>query len=291
MTPQQYCIDKTNESGSSFLPAFHFLGKEKKMALTALYAFCREVDDAVDECKEYKEGKAKLDWWSLELSRLFSGTPRHPVTKTLINYIDKFDLNKEYFDEIIDGMEMDLNFNRYENFKQLQLYCYRVASSVGILSAKIFGFNDTKTLKYAHDMGIALQLTNIIRDLGEDARRGRIYAPLDELKIFGVTEADVLNHIEGEKIKKLVVFLSERAENFYFSAISHLPIEDKRKQLPGLMMGNIYFVLLKKIIKNNPEKILNQRTKLPLFRKIAVAITCFMNYTWIKRERKAPNLL
>jgi phytoene synthase len=290
MTPQQYCIDKTNESGSSFLPAFHFLGKEKKMALTALYAFCREVDDIVDESNEYEISKSKLDWWSLEISRLFSGTPQHPVTKSLVNYIDKFDLNKKYFIEIIDGMEMDLNFNRYENFKQLQLYCYRVASAVGILSAKIFGFNNIKTLKYAHDMGIALQLTNIIRDLGEDARRGRIYVPLDELKLFDVTEADILNYTEGEKIKKLVMFLSERAQNFYFSAIGHLPIEDKRKQLPGLMMGNIYFVLLNEIIKNNPEKILNQRTMLPSFRKLTVALTCFINYTWIKSE-KTPNPL
>jgi phytoene synthase len=291
MTPQQYCVDKTNESGSNFLPAFFFLGNEKKLALTALYAFCREVDDIVDECSDYQEGKAKLDWWSLEINRLFSGDPRHPVTKLLVNYIYKFNLNKEYFSEIINGMKMDLNFNRYEDFKQLQLYCYRVASSVGILSAKIFGYNDTKTLKYAHDMGIALQLTNIIRDLGEDARRGRIYVPLDELKIFGVTESNILNHTESKKIKKLVIFLSERAETFYFSAISHLPIEDKRKQLPGLMMGNIYFSLLKEIIKNNPEKILNQRTILPLFRKLTIVFTCFINFTWIKKEKKAPTPL
>jgi phytoene synthase len=291
MTPQQYCIDKTNESGSSFLPAFYFLGKEKKMALTALYAFCREVDDIVDECKEYEAGKVKLDWWRSEITCLFSGNPQHLVTKCLVNYIDKFDLNKEYFIEIIDGMEMDLNFNRYNNFKQLQHYCYRVASVVGILSAKIFGFNNIRTLKYAHDMGIALQLTNIIRDLGEDARRGRIYAPLDELKTLNVTEADILNCKEDEKIKKLVMFMSERAENFYFSAIDHLPIEDKRKQLPGLMMGSIYFVLLQEIKKNNPEKILKQRAILPPFRKLTVALTCFINYTWIKKENKAPNLL
>ena len=287
MTPQQYCIHKTNESGSSFLPAFYFLGKEKKMALTALYAFCREVDDIVDECNEYETGKIKLDWWSSEITRLFSGNPQHPVTKSLVNYIDKFDLNKEYFIEIINGMKMDLNFNRYENFKQLQLYCYRVASAVGILSAKIFGFNNINTLKYAHDMGIALQLTNIIRDLGEDARRGRIYAPLDEIKIFGVTEAHILNYKEDEKIKKLVLFLSERAENFYFSAIDHLPIEDKRKQIPGLIMGNIYFVLLQEIKKNNPEKILKQRTILPAFRKLTVALTCFINYSWIKKGKES----
>ena len=282
MTPQQYCINKTNKSGSSFLPAFYFLGKEKRMALTALYAFCREVDDIVDGCDDYKEGRKKLNWWSLEVSRLFSGTPRHPVTKSLVNYIYKFDLDEKYFNEIIDGMEMDLNFNRYENFTKLQLYCYRAASAVGILSAKIFGFNNINTLKYAHDMGIALQLTNIIRDLGEDAKRGRIYIPLDELKLFDLTETDILNCTNHKKIKKLVIFLSERAQNFFFSAVEHLPAEDKRKQLPGLMMGNIYFVLLKKIVTSDPEKILNKRTLLSPYRRVIIALTCFMNYTWIK---------
>ena len=282
MTPQQYCINKTNKSGSSFLPAFYFLGKEKKMALTALYAFCREVDDIVDGCDDYKEGRKKLNWWSLEVSRLFSGTPQHPVTKLLVNYIYKFDLDEKYFNEIIDGMEMDLNFNRYENFTKLQLYCYRAASAVGILSAKIFGFNNINTLKYAHDMGIALQLTNIIRDLGEDAKRGRIYIPLDELKLFDLTETDILKCTNHKKIKKLVIFLSERAQNFFFSAVEHLPAEDKRKQLPGLMMGNIYFVLLKKIVISDPEKILNKRTLLSPYRRVIIALTCFMNYTWIK---------
>ena len=282
MTPQQYCINKTNKSGSSFLPAFYFLGKEKKMALTALYAFCREVDDIVDGCDDYKEGRKKLNWWSLEVSRLFSGTPQHPVTKLLVNYIYKFDLDEKYFNEIIDGMEMDLNFNRYENFTKLQLYCYRAASAVGILSAKIFGFNNINTLKYAHDMGIALQLTNIIRDLGEDAKRGRIYIPLDELKLFDLTETDILNCTNHKKIKKLVIFLSERAQNFFFSAVEHLPAEDKRKQLPGLMMGNIYFVLLKKIVISDPEKILNKRTLLSPYRRVIIALTCFMNCTWIK---------
>ncbi|MDC1173536.1 presqualene diphosphate synthase HpnD [Methylophilaceae bacterium] len=282
MTPQQYCINKTNKSGSSFLPAFYFLGKEKRMALTALYAFCREVDDIVDGCDDYKEGRKKLNWWSLEVSRLFSGTPQHPVTKLLVNYIYKFDLDEKYFNEIIDGMEMDLNFNRYENFTKLQLYCYRAASAVGILSAKIFGFNNINTLKYAHDMGIALQLTNIIRDLGEDAKRGRIYIPLDELKLFDLTETDILKCTNHKKIKKLVIFLSERAQNFFFSAVEHLPAEDKRKQLPGLMMGNIYFVLLKKIVISDPEKILNKRTLLSPYRRVIIALTCFMNCTWIK---------
>ena len=288
MTPQQYCINKTKESNSSFLPAFYFLGYDKRMALTALYAFCREVDDIADECMEYEIGKAKLDWWKSEIERLFKKNPQHPVTMALVNYIEKFDLNEAYFVEIIDGMEMDLNFNRYESFKQLQLYCYRVASAVGILSAKIFGFNNQNTLKYAHDMGIALQLTNIIRDLGEDARRGRIYVPLDELKQFNLTEAEILNYSENEKIGHLVKFLSDRAKQFYNSAINHLPKEDRKKQLPGLMMGNIYFALLTEILSNHPEKILNQKTLLPPFRKVWIAITTLLNYAWIKKSKPNP---
>jgi len=284
MTPQQYCINKTKESNSSFLPAFYFLSHDKKMALTALYAFCREVDDIADECFEYEVGKAKLDWWKLEIERLFEKNPQHPVTKALAIYIEKYDLNQAYFIEIIDGMEMDLNFNRYESFKQLQLYCYRVASAVGILSAKIFGFNNLKTLKYAHDMGIALQLTNIIRDLGEDARRGRIYIPIDELIKFNLTETDILNYSKGEKIKHLVIFLAERAKNFYYSAMNHLPVEDRKKQLPGIMMGNIYFTLLNEILVNRPEKILNQKTVLPPLRKIWIATTTLLNYCWIKKK-------
>ena len=163
MSPQDYCKQKTKESHSSFLFAFIFLGQKKRNALTALYAFCREVDDIADECKEYNIGKSKLDWWRLEIDRLYNNKPQHPITKALEPYISDYELDKAYFIEIINGMEMDLNFNRYDNFKQLQLYCYRVASTVGILSAQIFGYKDAKTLKYAHNLGVALQLTNIIR--------------------------------------------------------------------------------------------------------------------------------
>ncbi len=143
MTPQEYCKQKTKQSHSSFLSAFIFLSKNKKNALTALYAFCREVDDVADECKEYEVGKNKLDWWREEIDRLYNHNPQHPITKALKPFIDQYELNQAYFIEIIDGMEMDLNFNRYENFKQLQLYCYRVASTVGILSAQIFGYEDS----------------------------------------------------------------------------------------------------------------------------------------------------
>ena len=282
MTPQEYCEKKTKESHSSFLSAFIFLNKRKRNALTALYAFCREVDDIVDESDEYKIRNNKLNWWREEISRLYERNPQHPVTKELAIYIDEFHLSKAYFDEIIDGMEMDLNFNRYKNFKQLQLYCYRVASCVGILSAHIFGFKDAKTLKYAHNLGIALQLTNIIRDIGEDAKRGRIYIPLDELKKSNLSEADILNFKQSIKIKNLIEWQAERAKYFYQLAVSDLPYTDRRSQKPGLVMANIYYVLLTKITKDHPENTLNQKVLISRYKKIQITLLTFINFNFIK---------
>jgi phytoene synthase len=229
MTPEQYCQEKTAKSGSSFYYSFRFLSKSRRLAITALYAFCREVDDIADECMDLSVAQTKLNWWRSEIDRLYQNQPQHPVAKALLPAIHNYQLDAEHFMEIIDGMEMDLNFNRYQDFKQLQLYCYRVASVVGLLSAQIFGFNNRKTLKFAHDLGMAFQLTNIIRDVGEDARRNRIYLPQDELKKFGVKESDILHMHLSEKLQKLLDFQIERAESFYDRALKALPPEDKKK--------------------------------------------------------------
>ena len=282
MSPEQYCFQKTQSSKSNFALGFLFLTKQKKMALTALYAFCREVDDIVDECKDYKTGKRRLDGWRVEIDRLFEKKPQHPVSRALLPHLSTYNLSKEYFLEIIDGMEMDLNFHRYENFKQLQLYCYRAASVVGLLSARIFGFTNKDTLKYAHDLGIALQLTNIIRDLGEDAHRGRIYVPLDLLDQFSLTEDDILSSKRNGKLTLLVKYLGDQANDFYRSAMRRLPKEDVRKQLPGLIMGNIYYALLRKVVSNEPDNILNISTGLSPIKKILVATTTFFGMSWIK---------
>ena len=283
MTPQQYCKKKTKESHSSFLTAFIFLNKKKRNALTALYAFCREVDDIVDDSNELKIGKNKLAWWREEIKRLYNKKPEHPVTKELLIYIDEFQLRKIYFNEIIDGMEMDLNTNRYKNFKALQLYCYRVASCVGILSAHIFGFSDKKTLKYAHNLGIALQLTNIIRDIGEDARRGRIYIPLDELKKYKLTENDILDYKQNNKIKNLIQDQAKRAKYFYQLAISDLPNIDRKSQKPGLIMANIYYELLSKITKKHPKNIINQKVLISRSEKFKITLLTFINFRFIKK--------
>ena len=277
MTPQQYCQQKTAKSGSSFYYSFMFLPKQKREAITALYAFCREVDDVVDECTDLQVAQTKLNWWRTEIDALYQNKPQHPVSKALVNPIKTYNLDAEHFREVIDGMEMDLKFNRYEDFKQLQLYCYRVASVVGLLSAQIFGFSNRKTLKYAHDLGMAFQLTNIIRDVGEDARRGRIYLPLDELATFNVTEDDILYSRESEAVKHLLDHQIERAESYYDRALRELPTEDRKSQRVGLMMAAIYRTLLREIKADGVQKVLNSRTSLGALRKFWLAFN-----VWIK---------
>lgn len=278
MTPQQYCKDKTKQSGSSFTISFIFLSKEKRQAMTALYAFCREVDDVVDECTDFEVAQVKLNWWKKEIENLYKKQPNHPVSFALAPYIQQFNLAKEHFLEIIDGMEMDLQFNRYADFTQLQLYCYRVASVVGLLSAQIFGFTNRATLKYAHDLGMAFQLTNIIRDVGEDARRGRIYLPLDELEKAKVTEEDILQSKETDQVKELIEFQIERAETFYDKALNALPKEDAKQQRAGLMMAAIYRTLLREIKTDGADKVLNSKMSIPPLRKLLLALRAFFKY-------------
>ena len=278
MTPQQYCKQKAAESGSSFTVSFVFLPKDKREAMTALYAFCREVDDVVDECSDYNVAQVKLNWWKSEVANLYAGAPQHPVSKALQPIIAQFHLAQEHFLEIIDGMEMDLKFNRYEDFSQLQLYCYRVASCVGLLTAQIFGFTNRKTLKYAHDLGMALQLTNIIRDVGEDARRGRIYLPLDELRKAKVSEDDILKSRETPEIKELIEYQIERAEKFYDKAMRELPPEDAKQQRAGLMMAAIYRTLLREIKADGAEKVLNSKVAIPPMRKLTLALKTYFKY-------------
>jgi len=276
MTPEEYCQQKAASSGSSFYYSFLFLPPERRRAITALYAFCREVDDVVDECPDPQLAATKLAWWREELDRLYAGKPEHPVTRALQPMLASFSLPQEQLLEIIDGMEMDLQQARYADFKALSLYCYRVASVVGLLAAEIFGFEDRRTLKYAHDLGMAFQLTNIIRDVGEDARRGRVYLPLDELERFGVPVADILNTRESDNFRRLMEFQIERAEHYYAQAMSELPASDRKTQRPGLVMAAIYRTVLDEI-KRDGCKVLTQRTSLTPLRKLWIAWR-----TWIK---------
>lgn len=276
MTPEEYCQQKAAQSGSSFYYSFLFLPPNRRRAITALYAFCREVDDVVDEGKDPQIAANKLVWWRHELSNLYAGSPQHPVTRALLPVLAEFNLPQEQLLEIIDGMEMDLQQSRYLDFKALSLYCYRVASVVGLLAAEIFGYQDRKTQKYAHDLGMAFQLTNIIRDVGEDARLGRIYLPIDELQRFDVTAADLLNARYSDNFRRLMEFQIERAEQYYVLAMSQLPASDRKMQRPGLVMAGIYRTLLDEIKRENCQ-VLTQRISLTPVRKLWIAWR-----TWIK---------
>lgn len=271
MTPDQYCQDKAAASGSSFYYSFRFLPDDKRRAITALYAFCREVDDVVDECSDENLARTKLAWWRGELDQLYAGRPTHPVSKALQPAIKSLDLPREQFLEIIDGMEMDLEQARYADFKSLQLYCYRVASVVGLLAAQIFGYQDRKTLKYAHDLGIAFQLTNICRDVGEDARRGRIYLPVEDLQRFNVPASDILDAKESPEFTALMTFQIERARSYYAKALAELPKIDKKSQRPGLMMAAIYRATLDELERDGASKVLKQRISLTPIRKLWLA--------------------
>ncbi len=267
MTPDQYCEDKAAASGSSFYSSFRFLPELKRRAITALYAFCREVDDVVDECKDETVARQTLNWWRLEVAKLYQGDATHPVTQALQNLLNDFNLAEEYLLEIIDGMEMDLDTHRYATFKDLSLYCYRVASVVGLLSAEIFGFENRGTLKYAHDLGMAFQLTNILRDVREDAERGRIYLPQDELQQFGVTQQNLMQPITNDAVKSLFKFQADRAHELYIKAFNALPEEDRYAQRSGLIMAEIYQSLLDEI-ENDGYRVLEHRIKLTPARKL-----------------------
>ncbi len=276
MNPDQYCQEKCAASGSSFYYSFLFLPPERRQAIMALYAFWREVDDVVDECHDIALASTKLAWWRQEIDRVSQGQPQHPVGQALQRVASNINLPREQLLEIIDGMEMDLQQSRYLDFKGLSLYCYRVASVVGLLAAEIFGYQDRQTQKYAHDLGMAFQLTNIIRDVGEDARRGRIYLPMDELKQFNVPAADILNARYSDNFTALMQFQYERAQRYYEQAFALLPAVDRKNQRPGLIMAAIYRTLLEEIRGENFQ-VLHQRISLPATRKLWLAAK-----TWIK---------
>lgn len=276
MTPDQYCQEKCAASGSSFYYSFLFLPPARRQAIMALYAFCREVDDVVDECSDPALASTKLAWWRMEVERVAHKQASHPVGLALQAVSPEIRLPGERLNEIIDGMEMDLQQTRYLDFTGLSLYCYRAASVVGLLAAEIFGYQDAQTEGYAHDLGMAFQLTNIIRDVGEDARRGRIYLPIDELKKFNVPAADILNGRYSENFTALMQFQYERAQEYYQRALAQLLAVDRKNQRPGLIMAAIYRTLLEEIRGENFQ-VLHQRISLPPTRKLWLAAK-----TWIK---------
>jgi phytoene synthase len=270
MTPDQYCQQKAAASGSSFYYSFLFLPPERRRAIVALYAFCREVDDVVDEVSDPGVARAKLGWWGREVSAIYSGTPQHPVSVALAPVVREYDLAQPSLELILDGMRMDLEYNRYPDFPTLEVYCHRVAGVVGELSARIFGYTNPRTLDYARELGVAFQLTNIIRDVGEDVRRNRVYVPLDELVRFGLRSDDLVLLREDERFQRLMSFQIQRARQTYERALALLPSSDRRAQRAGLVMAAIYRTLLDEI-EASGSKVLSERISLTPLRKLWIA--------------------
>lgn len=270
MTPQEYVQDKAAASGSSFYYAFLFLPRDRRAAITAFYAFCREVDDVVDEVTDPALAQTKLGWWEAEVERAYAGQPSHPVMQALMPLSGMFGIEQRHLQSVIEGCRMDLTQTRYLDFAALRTYCHLVAGIVGEVSARIFGQSHERTTEFAHRLGLAFQLTNIIRDVGEDAMRGRIYLPIDELQRFDVKAHELLNRIYSERFTALMSFQAARAHATYDEAMALLPPGDRRSQKPGLMMASIYRTLLREIERDDFQ-VLHQRVSLTPLRKLWLA--------------------
>lgn len=277
MLALDYCRQKAAESHSSFLAGFRFLSVEKRNAITVLYAFCRELDDVVDGCIDLNVAQITLNWWRSDLEKVFNNEmPEHPVHQALKDIRASFDLPKNEFEALIDGMQMDLEQARYGSFDELKLYCHRVAGVVGRLIARILGFSNPKTLEYADKMGLALQLTNIIRDVGEDARQGRIYLPIEEMQKFDVPANVIMQCKPTDNFAKLMQFQVNRARETYREAMLLLPAEDKKSQKVGLIMAAIYYALLNEIDRDGAQNVLTYKIAIPSPRKKRIALK-----TWL----------
>jgi 15-cis-phytoene synthase len=270
MTPEQYVQDKAAGSGSSFYYAFLFLPAPRRAAITAFYAFCREVDDVVDEMVDPGVAATKLAWWQSEVGKAFTGQPSHPVMKALMPHTGLYNIEARHLLGVIEGCQMDLEQTRYLDYPGLQRYCHLVAGVVGEVAAGIFGQTDPQTTAYAHKLGQALQLTNILRDVGEDALRGRIYLPVNELQQFDVKAHEILKRTYSDRFTALMQFQAQRAQGLYDEALALLPAADRRAQKPGLMMASIYRALLNEITRDNFQ-VLHQRVSLTPLRKFWLA--------------------
>lgn len=277
MQPLDYCRQKAAESRSSFLAAFRFLPQRRQDAMTVLYAFCRELDDVVDDCTDMQVAQTTLNWWRADLAKVFDGgAPEHPVCRALQGVVAEFALPHDELAEIIEGMQMDLTQARYANFAELQLYCHRVAGVVGRLITRILGFSRPETLNYADKMGLALQLTNIIRDVGEDARNGRIYLPMEDLQRFDVPAQTIMQAAPTPQFAELMAFQIARARAIYREALALLPAADKKAQKMGLILAAIYYALLNEIERDGAQNVLKYKIAIPGPRKKRIALKIWL---------------
>jgi phytoene synthase len=272
----QFCRALTKASRSNFTYAFLFLPRREREALYAIYAFCRMTDDLVDEA----DGPAvedRLAGWRRELEAAVRGEASHPVTRRLGDTIREYRIPPHYFQELVDGMEMDLVKSRYASFAELAEYCHRVAGVVGLMCIEVFGYSRPETREYAERLGTAFQLTNILRDLGTDAARGRLYLPLEELTRFGVSEADILTGRLTPAFRSLMRFEVERARGFYAAAEAVLPVVDRPRMLPARIMSAIYRRLLERIEAEEYD-VFSRRIRLSRPHRLTLALACWLRY-------------
>lgn len=272
MSFREYCSQLTRKSRSNFYYSFLFLSKEKREAMYAVYAFCRSVDDVADGSAPLREKQTLLDEWRRELDRCYDGNPQHPITVQLARSIRRFPIPKEHFEELITGVEMDLIHSRYPTFHELYEYCYRVAGVVGLMCIEIFGYRNPKAKDYAVNLGLALQLTNIIRDLKVDAERGRIYLPQDELARFGYHEDELLRGAYTPAFFELIRFAGSRARQYFHSARQLLAAEDRRSLFAAEIMGTIYYRLLD-TIEASGYRVFDRTITLPTSHKLWIALS------------------
>jgi phytoene synthase len=274
MTPEQYVNDKAQKSGSSFYYAFMFLPPARRAAMTAFYAFCREVDDVADDVQDPGVAATKLAWWQREVGAAFGGNPTHPVMKALMPHVDNYGVRQDHLQAVISGCQIDLEQSRFLDYPGLAKYCQLVAGIVGEVASNIMGRTQAQTVTFAHRLGLAMQLTNIIRDVGDDARRGRIYLPISELQQFDVKAAEILQRESpwgySERFTALMKFQAERAHRLYDEALALLPDADRASQKPALMVANIYRRLLREV-EAAEFQVLHQRISLTPLRKLWIA--------------------
>lgn len=283
MNAGQYVSRLTRKSRSNFFYAFLCLPRAQREALYAVYAFCRIVDDAVDLEPDRDERRATLARWREEIAQVYGGRPQHPAGERLQQAITTFPIPRTVLEEIIAGVEMDIDRTRYETFDELYPYCYRVASAVGLACIEIFGYRDPRARDYAVDLGIALQLTNILRDVQADARAGRVYLPQEDLRRFGVTVDDLVQGRYTPQFVELMRFEAARARDYYARAWAALPASDAPSLFAAEIMGRTYRALLR-ALEDRQFRVFEQRVSLPTHTKLAIALRCWASARWRPRS-------
>lgn len=271
----------SKKSKSSFYYAFNLLPEDKRDAMNTVYAFCRKTDDIVDENSDSTDLKyEKLRKWRIEFEKSFSGHSEFTLLNKLGTTISKFNIPLDPFFELIKGMEMDLQKDRYKSFEDLQLYCYRVASTVGLMCIEIFGYKHPSTKQFAVDLGIAMQMTNILRDIGKDAKNGRIYLPQEDLIKFNYSEQEILSLIYNDNFKDLMVYESGRAKQYFNSATANLDLDDKKTMFAARAMQHIYYKMLENIIAADYD-VFNNDIKVSKFEKVGIALGVWAKYNLV----------